>query len=636
MSRTAPSSSTSGWLSLTPAGRDRVRADFATVASHQLRTPIAIMRWALDTVLSGRSGRLTIKQREYLDRAYQQNVFMARIVGDLLRISRIEEGGVTPTYTAFSLSALVREVVREATMLAKAYNCVITVRAGSKLPKVTSDAVKLREVIGVLVDNAIRYGRREGHVDIRLRASPANVVLEVSDNGIGIPARQQQNIFTKFFRAENAVRSQTEGLGVQLYIARNYLRAMGGTIVFHSVYRRGTTFTVTIPRTPSQITTPRAMLTPLRGVSEELVRLTQHVGDGVLLLDTAFRLMKFNEAAGKSLNLRHDALGRYLGEAVDVPELIRLLRRHPSGEESLAAHFRVAGDDHPLPFRVWLFPLRQQDVIIGWALLLRESGDHHRADIAAAERIRHEREFVSITIHELNGPLSVNRWSLEMLRREMIGKLNAEQRRLVDQLYRNNERQLVLVKDLLNLAKLQQGRFSINPQPVNLSPTLRDVVVGFQSAAAAKHIRLERRRSTSLPRVRADAGRVAQVLTNLVSNAIKYTPLRGRVVIATRRVSSAALRDLAARAVVTVNHTDAPHGYLVISVRDTGIGISPPQLRKVFTMFFRSQEVLKSKIAGTGLGLYIAKAIVELHQGDIWCESTPKVGSVFSFSLPIA
>ena len=627
----------SGWWSLTPAGRDRVRADFATVASHQLRTPISIMRWALDTVLSERAGRLTIKQREYLDRAYQQNVFLARIVGDLLRISRIEEGAVAPVASTFRLSALVRDAVRQAQPLAQAYNCTLTVREPRRLPALTSDAIKLREVVGALLDNAIQYGRREGRVVITLAGRGRNVVLEIKDRGIGIPARQQKNIFTKFFRAENAVRSQTEGLGVQLYIARHYLQAIGGAITFRSAYRQGTTFTVTVPRTPPVAGRGQASaLIPLRVASDELIRLAPHLGDGLVFLDTAFRILSLNDGARQLLNLTPDAVGRYLADALDAPELLRALRRQPTGEESLVMKVRISGDDQPLPLRAWLLPLRQQDVITGWVLLLRESGDHHRADIAAAERIRHEREFVSITIHELNGPLSINRWSLEMLRRQAIGKLNAEQSRLVDQLYRNNERQLVLVRDLLNLAKLQQGRFSINPQPLPLPALVRDVLEGFRSAAAAKRLRLRWNGASRLPAVRADAGRLAQVLTNLVSNAVKYTPPGGRVTVSARRQSGRALRELAARAAVTLSHAEAPRGYVVFTVRDTGIGIPAHQVRKLFTVFFRSQEVLKSTIAGTGLGLYIAKAIVELHQGDIWCERLAGRGSAFRFSLPVA
>lgn len=514
------------WATL-GASRDRVRADFATVASHQLRTPISIIRWALDAVLSGRSGSLALKQREYLERAYQQNVFMARIVGDLLRISRIEEGGITVVGEPLNLTALVRTVLRDVAVLAKAYNCTVALRASPNLPPLVGDALKLKAVLAVLVDNAVRYGKRAGRVDIRLAAKGPNVSINVRDRGIGIPTRQQKNIFNKFFRAQNAIRSQTEGLGVELYIARSYVTAMGGTIAFHSQPGVGTTFVVTLPRQPA------------------------------------------------------------VGRLVALPGL-----RWPAGL------------------------------------------DDRRTDLPAADRLRREREFVFVTVHELSGPLSVNRWSLEILRRERVGRLNAAQRRLVDQIQRNNDRQLVLVKGLLDVAKLQQGRFSINPQPVILAVALGDVVDSFRAVARVKHITLRWVGPRRLPQVVADAARIGRVFANLISNAIKYTPARGRVTVRAVTVSATRLRALAVKRGLAIRQTEAAR-YLVFSVQDTGIGIPSEQRRKLFTMFFRAEEVLQRKIEGTGLGLYIARAIVELHHGDIWFESRQNGGSTFSFSLPL-
>ncbi|MDD5110261.1 MAG: ATP-binding protein [Patescibacteria group bacterium] len=619
------------------ANRERVRADFATVASHQLRTPISIMRWALDMVLSGRGGRISIKQREYLDRAYQQNLFMARLVGDLLRISRIDEEGVSVVSAPVNLTALVNTVMRDESLLARAYNCTLRVSAPRNFPTVVTDALKLKEVIGVLVDNGIRYGRREGHVLVALQRRRGAVVISVRDRGIGIPARQQHNIFTKFFRAENAIRSQTEGLGVQLYIAKHYVAALGGTIAFHSVYRKGTTFTVTLPLRSSGPNGGAVSVPSLsRVVSTELRRLSYHLSDGMAFLDPAFRILEINTSARKILGVNGDVTGRHIGDIVDTVELRRFFKRRTAGEESLVVPLRLSEDAQPTPFTFFLMPVRQQDVITAWMLMIKETFAHHRADVVAAERIRREREFVSITVHELNGPLSVNKWSIEMLHRETTGKLNAEQRRLVDQLQRNNDRQLVLVKDLLNLAKLQQGRFSILPQMTGITPILSDVIAGFRTKAKAKRLRILWSSRQKLPKVRVDVGRVSQVVSNLMSNAIKYTPTGGSVRIKTRRIPGPKLRKVARELGVTINHTDSPDGYLVISVQDSGMGIPPNQMRKLFTMFFRSQAVLKAKIEGTGLGLYIAKAIVELHQGDIWCTSTMGKGSTFSFSLPLA
>jgi len=618
------------------ASREGVRADFATVASHQLRTPIAIIRWALDMVLTGRSGRLTIKQREYLDRAYQQNVFMARIVGDLLRISRIEEGGIIIVGAPFNLAGTVRSVVREEMVLAKASNCAISVLAPRRPARVVGDEIKIKQAIQVLVDNAIRYSKREGRVEVRLRAKQNQWELAVRDHGIGIPVSQQKHIFTKFFRAENAIHSQTEGLGIELYIAKSYLEAMGGRLSFTSSVRRGTTFTISLPRR-------RLKGSPLGGrkptpwsVTDEMLRLSQHLIEPVVMLDPAFRVVGFNESAKVLLRMNEEYVGRYLGDVVASPDLRNLLKQRLFSEETLMTPLRLPGDDRLTPFRLLLLPLRKQDVIIGWTFVVQEAYMRHRADVDAVERIRREREFVSLTVHELNGPLSANKWSLEMLRHKSLGKLSHDQRQLMDQIYRNNERQLVLVRDMLNVAKLQQGRFQVNLQPVNLSIVMRDVLRSFHAAARTKNIRLQWTGGKRHPKVRADAGRIAQVLTNLISNAVKYTPTNGRVTVGLRYLRGPALVRMGKQLKANISNADAPRGYVVCSVRDTGIGIPPQQLRKVFTIFFRSQEALKAKIAGTGMGLFIAKAIIELHKGDIWYQSKFHKGSVFCFSLPVA
>ena len=371
------------------ASRDRVRADFATVASHQLRTPISIIRWALDSVLSGKSGRLPPQEREYLERAYQQNAFMARIVGDLLRISRIEEGGVAAVFSRCHLNALVRAVLRDSAFLAKAYNCTVALRASRNLPPLTSDATRLKAVIAVLVDNAIRYGKRAGRVDVRVAAQGQNVRISVHDRGIGIPARQQKNIFTKFFRAANAIRSQPEGLGLELHIARHYVAAMGGTITFSSSPGAGTTFTVTLPRRPAA--GRPASGSPPHRMADELPRLVEPLSDGVLFLDTAFRLTHMNSVAGKLFNLTPEAFGRPLGDLLDGPELTRFLKRRPTGEDAVATKLPLPGDGHPTPFRLLFLPRRPQDVITGWVVVIQETARHHRVDLATAERIRRER-----------------------------------------------------------------------------------------------------------------------------------------------------------------------------------------------------------------------------------------------------
>jgi len=135
----------------------------------------------------------------------------------------------------------------------------------------------------------------------------------------------------------------------------------------------------------------------------------------------------------------------------------------------------------------------------------------------------------------------------------------------------------------------------------------------------------------------ADPNRVAQVVTNLVSNAIKYTPEQGKVFLSLKKYTGPALKKIdKSLSTADITHTENKKGYLVLAVKDTGIGISEEDQKKLFTRFFRSKKVLKTEAEGTGLGLYITKSIINLHGGDIWFTSQLGKGSVFYFSLPLA
>jgi len=272
-------------------------------------------------------------------------------------------------------------------------------------------------------------------------------------------------------------------------------------------------------------------------------------------------------------------------------------------------------------------PLQKKQFEDGQVTTPAESGDF----------LKKEREFVAITVHELKAPLGIAKWGLEILQGQEIGKLNSDQLELIERIYRGNERLLVLVRDLLNLAKLQEGKFEIESEVLSLDKVVNDVLTGFVTEIKRKEIWLGwQKNQPRLPRVKGDPNRLAQVITNLISNAIKYTPAQGKIVINLAKVSGARLYQINKKlATSSLRHFDEKKGYLVFSVSDSGIGISPQDQRKMFTRFFRSQKVLNSETEGTGLGLYITKSIVDLHGGDIWFTSRLGRGSVFNFSLPI-
>jgi len=246
-------------------------------------------------------------------------------------------------------------------------------------------------------------------------------------------------------------------------------------------------------------------------------------------------------------------------------------------------------------------------------------------------------DFVSIVVHELKAPLNLTKWNIDLLINKDVGKITAKQKKLLEQINRGNERLLRLITDLLDLSKLQESEFDVHLKSIELSLVISDVIDVFAIQAGSKQIKIKRTGLTDVcPIVMGDDVRLAQVLVNLISNAIKYTPAGGSITVDISRLKGSVLKKLDKDIkTLRISHTDNEPGYLVVAIKDSGRGISLVDQKKLFTRFFRSDDVIDSEIEGTGLGLYITQTIVGMHGGDIWFKSDPGKGSTFYFSLPI-
>ncbi|MFL5954929.1 MAG: ATP-binding protein [Gaiellaceae bacterium] len=219
-------------------------------------------------------------------------------------------------------------------------------------------------------------------------------------------------------------------------------------------------------------------------------------------------------------------------------------------------------------------------------------------------------EFVSSISHELRTPLTSISGYVELL---LETEASEEKRGHLTIIDRNADRLLALVSDLLFAARLQYGRLELERTPVDLRRLVLQAVDAARPRAAAASVEL-RVDSGEVPPFEGESARLAQLLDNLVSNAIKFTPSGGRVSV-TLREAGAAIR---------------------LEVSDTGIGIDDVEEERLFERFFRSQSALEAQIQGTGLGLYISKAIVDAHGGRIRVESVRGTGTTFVVELPVA
>ena len=224
-------------------------------------------------------------------------------------------------------------------------------------------------------------------------------------------------------------------------------------------------------------------------------------------------------------------------------------------------------------------------------------------------------DFLSAVSHELRTPLTTILGFSEFLEEGVAGPLGPEQRRFVKQIGEAALQLTALVDDLLDFARMEAGRFRLDPRPLDAAPILEEVLAAMASAASQGDVALRCELPPGLPEVYADPSRVRQVALNLLSNALKFTPAGGSVVVRARQEADDAVR---------------------VEVADTGIGVPPEAQRHLFKKFFRVQGGLTATAKGTGLGLAIAKQLVDAQGGRIGVESEPGRGSTFWFTLPRA
>jgi signal transduction histidine kinase len=219
---------------------------------------------------------------------------------------------------------------------------------------------------------------------------------------------------------------------------------------------------------------------------------------------------------------------------------------------------------------------------------------------------------VTLVAHELRSPLTTITGYVELLLEEHGGTSTEVQRESLQIVQRNGEQLLALIEDLLDISRMEASRLELKHTTLDLARLVREVASSLRPQIEAKGQWLTLELAEALPAVSGDADRVTQILTNLLSNAHKYTASGGSVTITAR----------------------AEGGGVRVSVRDTGIGLSPDDQARLFTKFFRAQNSVTQGVRGTGLGLMITRALVELHGGEITVTSALGQGSTFSFTLP--
>jgi len=324
--------------------------------------------------------------------------------------------------------------------------------------------------------------------------------------------------------------------------------------------------------------------------------------EGLLLLDEHGRIQLANRAFADLFGITSDIRGWTVIEVLRLHELVALVNSLETQKQVSGFEIKVPG-----PVERWLQ--------INAAAIYNGGGKRHGTvlvfhDLTRLKQLENARqEFVANVSHELRTPLSLIKGYAETL---LDGaKDNPETAtRFLQTIDRNAERLRLLIEDLLAISELETGRVRLNIQTVALAQAVAEVLEDFKSRAAAKGMILVNQ-APDLP-VRADPGRLEQILGNIVDNAIKY----GR-----------------AGGTVSVGGRASDTGQVEVFIQDDGPGIPPEALERVFERFYRVDKARSREQGGTGLGLAIVKHLVQSHGGRVWATSRPGCGATFYFSL---
>ncbi len=228
-------------------------------------------------------------------------------------------------------------------------------------------------------------------------------------------------------------------------------------------------------------------------------------------------------------------------------------------------------------------------------------------------------QFVSVTAHQLRTPLSAIKWTFHMILKGELGATTAEQKLFLQKGFDSSERVITIVNDLLNIDHIETGQSDYTFVSVKIIEWVENIVFEFTDRVKEKNIKLEvKKPTTTLPMVEMDPVKLSMVLENLIDNAIKYTPVGGQVAVT-----------------VKDDKLNSARSVIEIVVGDNGIGIPPADQGKIFQRFFRSTNAIRVIPDGSGLGLFVAKEVVEKHGGQLWFDSQENVGTRFHLTIPL-
>ena len=353
---------------------------------------------------------------------------------------------------------------------------------------------------------------------------------------------------------------------------------------------------------------------------------------GLITCDTSGRIIYVNESLTKMLRygMSEGLIDQNIFELSSSTtrndfekEVIRLFRKDKQlaktqsiQEDGGIVIELLANDNHYIPFKIYLTEYRQPGTKTGFLGVLSDLRPQRRLE-------RLKADFNSMIVHDLRSPLNIIQGYIDIIRNNIVGTISEEQSELLFIAKENVDKILKLIDNFLTASKLEAGKFAIDKEIDSINSLVEAVYEHHKILAEKKEITMQIDLDPDIELMKFDKMRIEQVLSNYLSNAIKFTSKKGTITIISKLVKN--VNELTGDEILNVQ----------VAVKDSGVGIPEDEQSKVFNKYEQTEAGKDASLKGTGLGLAICKEIISLHNGEVWLESIPGEGSTFFFSLPV-
>lgn len=342
------------------------------------------------------------------------------------------------------------------------------------------------------------------------------------------------------------------------------------------------------------------------------ISIVETMTDSLLLLDTQYRVMSINPSTSNLINLeKNNILGKkidtflYLesGKKFTGKKLENKLKKKGYIKD-FELYIKTVSKDK-IPVSLSASKVSSKGTFRGVVCILRDISERKKVETAKTA-------FVSLVSHELKVPLTSIKWNSELLISDDYKEDKQKREKMLRSIHRTSNKMVNLVNTFLNISRIEMGKFNVSPEPIDLAETTRKVLEKIKPSYKKKKFQVKTDFPDEIPKINLDKNLIEIAVQNLISNAFKYTPKKGKITVQLEKKNEKVL----------------------LVVEDNGYGIPKKQQDEIFSMMFRAENVRKKDIGGTGLGLYITKTIVKLANGKIWFESEENKGTTFYISIP--